>query len=183
MFINPHTAVENGWITFPQWVDTDEYNKYLQPNAIDFTVDSISTVKDDVFAIGETNKISRSLSPLARSEDNGSLFGNAWLLEPIRCYDIASDFYVNVPEGVAALLVTRSTFIRNGLFIQSGIFDSGFSGHIGCVAFNMCGETYIAQHTRIAQIAFVRSDSNGKYAGGYNTAVGQHWTELAQPTH
>lgn len=170
MFINPKQAIAEGWVKFPEWMSEESQQKCIQPNALDFTVDAIYIIGNDSFEISETSKIMRAQTKLETFE------GNFLLTQG--CYDAMSDFYVNVPEGVAACLVTRSTFNRNGVFIQSGLYDSGFKGNCGFVIYNMGGNTKITPRTRIGQLIFVKSEDSGvMYAGGYNTEGGQHWTQ------
>lgn len=169
MFINPKTAIEKGWVKFPDWMPEDFQQKCIQPNALDFTVDTIYNIGDDTFRISESSKTMRSQHYLDVVDGNYMLSKG--------CYDAMSDFYVSVPEGVAAWLITRSTFNRNGVFIQSGLYDSGFKGNCGFVIYNTRGVAMIEPHTRIGQLIFVKSEDSGiMYAGGYNTEAGQHWT-------
>lgn len=173
MFINPRHAIQEGWVAFPEWMSEDFKQKCIQPNALDFTVDAIYHIMEDRFQISESSKTMRTQYPLEPHEGN-FVIGKG-------CYDAMSDFYVTVPEGVAAHLITRSTFNRNGLFIQSGLYDSGFKGNCGFVIYNMGGVAHIAPHTRIGQLIFTTSEDSGKlYAGGYNTEAGQHWTQKNQ---
>lgn len=97
-----------------------------------------------------------------------------WHLSSKKVYDGMSDVYVNLPEGIAAQLIIRSTFNRNGIFLTSGLYDSGFKGHIGFAIHNNSGEAKIGFGTRIGQIIFVSSDSVGSYAGGWNHEEGTH---------
>lgn len=176
MFINPHTAIKEGWIKFPDWMNDTFREKCIQPNAIDFTLDDIFEMNPLIpsesryFRLSETTKRMRTFN---RVNVEDGFFGF-----DIGCYDAISDFYVDIPEGVAAELIIRSTLNRNGLFITSGLYDSGFKGHIGFMLHNRGGYAEIAYHTRIAQIKFVKSDSAGMYAGGYNHKQGQHWADM-----
>lgn len=183
MFINPKVAIEQGWVKFPEWMSEEFKQKCIQPNALDFTIDRLFSVKPtDKFMISENAKTMRSNVEVpicmyygAEWPENGGEL-TYWDLE-VGCYDAMSDFYVEVPEGVAAWLITRSTFNRNGTFIQSGLYDSGFKGNCGFVLYNMGGVASIAPRTRIGQLIFVKSEASGiMYAGGYNTEAGQHWT-------
>lgn len=170
MFINPKHAIAEGWVKFPEWMDEAFQQKCIQPNALDFTVDHVFSITEDPFVISEAGKEMRTQHKLLPTE-------RGFLLD-VGCYDAMSDFYVTVPAGVAAHLITRSTFNRNGLFIQSGLYDSGFKGNCGFVIYNMGGPAIIAPNTRIGQLIFTTSEDSGKlYAGGYNTEAGQHWTQ------
>lgn len=180
MFINPKTAVSEGWIKFPTWMTNEQKEKCIQPNALDWTADTLFSINIvNIFSISETEKKMRGYEELPLFKDINE--------EPYWClntgaYDVMSDFTVNVPMGVAVLLYPRSTFVRNGLFIANGIFDQGFTGAVGCTLHNPLGICYLYKGTRIAQIAFIKSEDSGiKYAGQYNTAPGQHWTNVVAP--
>lgn len=172
MFINPKTAIESGWITGIQ--DTEVQ---VQPNAIDFTLDRVFNISDNEFIVAKD--LANPKKELKQMRG-----GNELLPYPDRrtgiqlfnldsgSYDILSDLYVELPEGVAAMLVARSTFVRNGLFLVSGLYDSGFKGHIGCVLHNMKGVAKVQKGVRVGQIIFIEASSAGTYAGGYNHAAG-----------
>jgi len=168
MFINPNTAIEKGWIT-----GIKNPQKQVQPNAIDFTADSIKRVKLEAAYIGETTKQMRSIEDVM-------LYNNAWRLDVMSVYDITSDVYVEIPEGVCALLFTRSTFTRNGVFITSGLYDSGFKGHVGCTIYTIGGQVAIEKGTRIGQIAFFSAENASLYQGGWNHEQGTHYVDVAK---
>ena len=169
MFINPQIAINEGWITFPPNMAPAAQAKCIQPNALDFTIDHINTISlVDRPYIGETNKQMRTLIEMLPTD-------GAWTLAA-GLYDFMSDFYVDLPVGIAAMMITRSTFVRNGLFITSGLWDSGFRGNLGGVLHNKIGLTLVEQHVRVGQLIFVKSDAGTVYSGGYNTDPGVHWT-------
>lgn len=176
MFIKPTVAIDNGWI---QGNFTD---KNIQPNAIDFTLDKLFTIDDSkTFRINNMKKEmrgGRELQPVQDARENIDY----WRLDPKTSYDGMSNFYVEVPEGVACMLIVRSTFNRNGIFITSGLYDQGFCGNIGFAIHNMSGPAYISPGIRIGQIVFINSESAGLlYEGNYNTKEGEHWNSV-QPT-
>ena len=177
MFINPKTAIEQGWVTFPTLFTEETQKKCLQVNAIDFTIDKLYTIDErSPFFISEEKKQMRTgqeIVPLFDVQRQESY----WRLDPHSVYDGISNFYVNVPEGVAAMLIVRSSFSRNGIYITSGLYDSGFKNYIGCGIHNRSGLAYISPGTRIGQLIFVKSESIGLYQGIYNNNVGQHWSE------
>lgn len=172
MFINPKTAIENGWIK-----GITDTAKQVQPNAIDFTLDEVWTINPNLCAISESGKQMRGggkIEPVPARNGTGTF----WHLEP-GVYDCLSDMYVEVPEGVAAQLVIRSTFARNGMFLMSGLYDSGFKGRIGFALHvpltrsSSAGfDTIIGIGTRVGQIIFIEAKSAGLYSGGYNHAAG-----------
>ena len=104
-----------------------------------------------------------------------------WVFNPNEMYDGMSDFFVSVPEGVACMLINRSSFNRAGVHLNSGLYDSSFQGNIGFTLFNRSQHiVYTQPNTRIGQIIFVHSESVGEYSGGYNTQNGQHWADKGE---
>lgn len=182
MFISPITAIENGWVTHPQCKDVADFKqrKFVSPNALDFTLDKLFTIDESTrFVVSEQSKQMRGgeelIAETVVDASNQNSLGDHWTLLTNTVYDGMSDFYVEVPEGVAALLIIRSTFNRNGIFLTSGMYDAGFKGNIGFALHNRSGIAQIAPGTRVGQLIFVESQSEGQYEGGYNTAQGKHW--------
>ena len=174
MFISPITAIENGWVTHPLCTTVEDFKQhgYVSPNALDFPLNKVFTIDEGKdFIISEYFKQMRGGEELPLDEDE------YWKLLTNTVYDGMSDFYVRVPENVAAYLIVRSTFNRNGIFLTSGIYDAGFKGNLGFAIHNRSGIARIAPNTRIGQLIFVASQSVGQYAGGYNTEQGQHWNK------
>jgi deoxycytidine triphosphate deaminase len=172
MIISPKIAIEKGWIT-----GLKDSHKQVQPNAIDFTADrafEVYTTADADFYISESLKQMRgsfevSPSPTFYEQEPT----NSWIIPGREMLDFLSDVYVDLPEGVAAQLVIRSTLARNGLLLVSGLYDSGFKGNIGFILHNRhSGDAIIAQGTRVGQIIFISADSAGTYTGGYNHEAG-----------
>ena len=167
MFINPQIAINRGWIT-----GIVNPEKQVQPNAIDFTIDKVFSIATaNAFVISEHGKVMRGGAPYAPVEDRASGL-EFWNFKAGTMWDCLSDIYVNVPDGVACMLVARSTFTRNGLFLTSGLYDSGFAGHIGYVLHNRAGLAKVGVGTRVGQIIFVESQNASSYAGGYNHEAG-----------
>ena len=80
-----------------------------QPNAVDLRVDKIFSLNNEVFEISESEKKHRG------SEEVLPVDGY-FELEP-GTYEILMENIVNIPEGYAGWVITRSTLNRNGLFI------------------------------------------------------------------
>jgi len=169
MLINPRKVLENGWVIIPDGVDVE---KCVQPNAIDWIISDVyEIISDDVFVLSETEKHHRNRVKLD-TDDQGY-----WVLEAGKCYDISSSFYANIPDGACAELIVRSTLNRNGVKIFGGLYDSKYSGAIGAVLYNPIGITKIQRGTRVGQIKFITSDSEGGYSGGYNHDQNTRWHE------
>ena len=169
MIINPLKAIEEGWVS---GIRNPEVQ--VQPNAIDYTLDKAFRLEhDSTFMINEDRKVMRGSSEYAPGPifmNGQKVEENGWIVEDM--IDVLSDMYVKLPEGVAAILVPRSTFVRNGLFTQNGLYDSGFEGHIGTILHNRGNNAVVGQGTRLGQVMFVEAGTAGLYAGGYNHAEG-----------
>jgi len=63
------------------------------------------------------------------------------------------------------------------MFLTSGLYDTGFEGHIGCAIHNVIGTAHIEKGIRFGQVEFHSADSYGTYEGGYNHTDGTHWTK------
>ena len=181
MLISPRVAIQNGWITHHQYSNISDWenNKNISPNAIDFTLDRVYAFGDNDVVISETGKTmatTTQIEPVVQTLDDNTLYFH---ISGKEVYDGMSDFYVNVPEGVVCIpMIVRSTLNRNGIILTSGLYDSGYRGHIGFVIHNRRhGSTYIAAGTRVGQIAFVQADSAGMYLGGWNHKQGTHYTD------
>lgn len=175
MFISPKIAIERGWVKIPEGVNVE---KCIQPNAIDFTLDKVCVFNaDSYFQISENDKTMRTQRTLVPEYLYSLDDEKYWRLEAGSVYDGMSNFYVEVPEGIAAMLIVRSTFNRNGIFITSGLYDSGYKGACGFAIHNRGGVAFISPGTRIGQLIFIESQNAGLYAGGYNHNIGTHYTE------
>lgn len=196
MFISPQTAIEKGWIKRADGAEIAA--EFIQPNAIDFTINRVFTSRlsavpfkvADVVVDGVVKTVKQfpEFEELTPAEDADPKYDRVPLfyLPAGESYDFLSDFYVEVPEGVAALLIVRSTFNRGGVFVTSGLYDSGYKGNIGAALHNRGGTSaFVGKGTRVGQIIFVQSESVGLYTGGYNTEAGavaaQHGTSSHGP--
>jgi len=171
MFINPLTAIEQGWIT------GTFSDKNIQPNAIDFTLDKLFTIDhENAFILSEDDKYMRGGEEIEAEHDEEDGL-HYWPIDIRTSYDGMSSMYVKLPEGVACMLIVRSTLNRNGIFITSGLYDSGYEGHIGFALHNISGPAKIATGTRVGQIMFIPSDSAKMYDGGWNHGKDTHHSE------
>jgi deoxycytidine triphosphate deaminase len=164
MLINPRTAIEQGWITFPSWMTEEEKEECVQQNAMDITLDHLYRFNtNSYFVLTKSKKQMRETLPVAPIVIDGEE------VFPISGdMDFMSDFYINLPEGVAVEIIVRSTFNRNGIFITTGLYDQGYQNYIGGIIRNNGPIAYVAPGSRLAQIKFIKAESSGKmYNGSY----------------
>lgn len=193
MLINPREAVNKGWIKFPTWMSEEFKEKCIQPNAIDFTLDRLFNLnkpiitKDPIvinnigFNPSYISEIKREFYLTTEQFSQvhfGSDLESTFLLQPNEIYDGMSDFIVNVPENICAMLINRSSLNRVGVHLNSGLYDSGFNGSIGFTLSSRHGVVQIAPNTRVGQIMFIQSSSAKQYDGMYNNIPeGEHWND------
>lgn len=166
MFISPKYAIQEGWI---KGVEESQ----IQPNAIDFTLDKVFNLGWSEFCLFKEEKQHRTTAEQTTLTVQEK---ECFTLHPRTTYDCSSDMFVDLPEGIAATLIIRSTLNRNGVFLTSGLYDSGFKGTIGFSLHNNSnGFTRLEKGVCVGQIIFHKSDSEGLYKGQYNTKEGEHW--------
>lgn len=171
MFVNPKHAIEQGLIR-----GIRDEAKQVQPNAIDFDINQLfSPTTDRPFVLNGDDKQHQKFAEQIAVDHLGQ--GLMFTLAPGQYYDFSSSVHVKLPAGICALLIVRSTLNRNGIFLTSGLYDSGFEGTVAGTLHNRsCNPAFIAPNSMIGQLMLFRAEYSGVlYAGGYNTAVGEHW--------
>lgn len=147
----------------------------IQPNAVDLRIASISKIDNNTtFVINESEKKHRDniKVPLMTQLSEG-LQGTGrkyWTLDQGQ-YQFETDHFVEIPEGYAGWLIARSTLNRNGVFVTSGLYDSGFKNTVGGVL-HVSGKTEIDINTRIAQFIMLKAETEHLYDGDYNVKEG-----------
>lgn len=132
----------------------------VQPNAVDLRLGKIFLINKETFTIDEEQKIHRGSSELVMADD-----GYFWL-EP-GSYEVLMENKITVAEGEAGFVITRSTLNRNGVFLTSGLYDSGYSGVMAAVMHVTTGMMRIKPGTRIGQYLSFDAQTSGLYDGDY----------------
>ena len=134
----------------------------VQPNAIDLKVDKIFKINSTMFTVSEEQKMHRGGEELVPGEDG------FWLLET-GVYEIIMEGEITIGPSEAGFVITRSTLNRNGLFITSGLYDSGYSGVMAGALHVHCGVAGIQKGTRVGQFLLFDAESINQYAGSYGS--------------
>lgn len=134
----------------------------LQPNAVDLRLDKVYMIDNtDVFEISEEGKKHRRTVALEPDEDG-------YFHLKYGQYEIVMENIINVGDDEAGWVITRSTLNRNGIFITSGLYDSGYNGVMaGCL--HCGGPAKIKKGTRIGQYLSFDAEMLSKYNGSYGT--------------
>jgi deoxycytidine triphosphate deaminase len=82
-------------------------------------------------------------------------------------YEVVMENIVTIGPHEAGWVITRSTLNRNGIFLTSGLYDSGYSG-VMAAAMHIFGDGIkIEPGSRIGQFLLFKSESIGTYEGSY----------------
>ena len=132
-----------------------------QPNAVDLRVKKIFEInKKSPFIISEEDKTHRGSTEVQPDEEG-------WFNLERGTYEIVMENVVSVGEGYAGFVITRSTLNRNGLFITSGLYDSGYHGVMaGCLHVRV-GPAKIKKGTRVGQFILFEAETLSMYDGSY----------------
>jgi deoxycytidine triphosphate deaminase len=134
--------------------------KDIQPNAVDLRVSKILKINDNVFTIDEDKKIHRGSVEFEPWEDG------YWYLYP-GAYEIIMENKIEVGQGEAGYVITRSTLNRNGVYLTSGLYDTGYNGVMASVMHVTTGLMRIKPGTRVGQYLNFKSENIGSYDGDY----------------
>ena len=143
---------------------TNVDEEMIGPNAIDLRLGKIFAISDDVFIIDEDSKTHRNITAVDVGPDG------YYQLEP-GTYEVTMDSEVSVGPDEAGLVIARSSLNRNGCYLTSGLYDSGFSGPLAAVLHVNCGPMRIKPGTRIAQYLNWKAQALSKYDGSYGYGV------------
>jgi len=131
----------------------------VQPNAIDLRVDKIFQSYSQVFVISEEEKSHRETKEIKPTDD-------WWRLE-VGSYEIIMQGIVTLADDEAGWVITRSSLNRNGFFITSGLYDSGYSGVMAGVLHVNNGPVRIKRGTRVGQFLLFKAEALNQYDGDY----------------
>lgn len=139
---------------------TNVRSEDVQPNAIDLRLDKVFRIKSHDFELTNEKKSHRGTDELLSDEDG------FWNLPP-GSYEIVMENIVHVADGEAGWVITRSTLNRNGVFITSGLYDSGYHGVMAGVMHVTCGNFKVKKGTRVGQYICVKAEALHRYDGDY----------------
>jgi deoxycytidine triphosphate deaminase len=133
----------------------------VQPNAVDLRLGKVYFINHaNVFEISNDHKKHRgSEEILPDSEGYFNL--------DIGTYEVVMENVISVGDEEAGWVITRSTLNRNGLFLTSGLYDSGYHGVMAGALHVTTGPARIKQGTRIGQYLSFNAEALHQYNGDY----------------
>lgn len=131
-----------------------------QPNAVDLRIAKVLHIDSKLFLIDETQKIHRGSVEMHVDVDD------YWVLLPGH-YEVVMENEINVASGEAGWVITRSTLNRNGVYLTSGLYDSGYHGAMAAVMHVTIGPMKIKKGTRVGQYLNFQAETISLYDGDY----------------
>ena len=132
----------------------------IQPNAVDLRLGKVLWISSNEFLIDEEQKVHRGTVEM-KVDDDGY-----YRLEPGH-YEVVMQNKITVGYGEAGWVITRSTLNRNGVFLTSGLYDTGYSGVMAGVMHVTVGPMRIKPGTRIGQYLCFAAQALKEYNGSY----------------
>lgn len=131
-----------------------------QPNAVDLRLGKVFKINAEVFELSNEHKKHRGSLEIKPDPEG------YYNLSPGH-YEVVMENIINVGEGEAGWVITRSTLNRNGCFLTSGLYDSGYHGVMAGVLHVTVAHARIKQGTRIGQYLSFDSEALRMYDGDY----------------
>lgn len=132
----------------------------VQPNAVDLRLGKVFKLSASTFKIDEKEKVHRGTYEM--KPDPQGYFNLAE-----GHYEVVMENMITVGDSEAGWVITRSTLNRNGVFLTSGLYDTGYDGVMAAVMHVTCGPMRIAKGTRIGQYISFNAEALHKYDGDY----------------
>lgn len=131
-----------------------------QPNAIDLRLGKVFAINYNLFELSEQSKKHRGTYEMMPDHDG-------WYHLSEGTYEIVMENIVTIGDDEAGWVITRSTLNRNGVFITSGLYDSGYSGVMAGALHVRSGPIKIKKGTRVAQFLLFKAEALAQYNGSY----------------
>lgn len=139
---------------------TNIFEGDVQPNAVDLRLGKVLLIRPSTFTITEEDKTHRGSVELKLNADGYYVLQEGH-------YEVVMENVIEVGDGEAGWVITRSTLNRNGVFLTSGLYDSGYHGVMAACMHVSCGPMRIKPGTRIGQYLSFDSEALSKYEGSY----------------
>ena len=131
-----------------------------QPNAVDLRLDKVFQIQPNIFELSNEHKVHRGSKELIPDKDGYfTLYPGA--------YEVVMENIIHVGKGEAGWVITRSTLNRNGCFITSGLYDSGYHGVMAGVLHVTVDTAKIKKGTRVGQYLSFDAEALKAYDGSY----------------
>jgi deoxycytidine triphosphate deaminase len=133
----------------------------IQPNAIDLRVDKVfRIIASREFILEEDSKQHHETIPEPLNRQGYYDLNDGH-------YEIIMEGKVKIADGEAGFILPRSTLNRNGVFMTTGLYDSGYHGVMASVMHVNCGTFKFKPGTRVGQFLLFKAEALHQYDGDY----------------
>lgn len=144
----------------------------LQQNAVELSLNEVTAFRsNEVGAIAFDNSKRRVVHGLRLEFDK-----LGWIQLKKGAYRVVFNEVVNIPRNVFALARPRSSLLRNGVSVETALWDSGYSGRSeSLLVVHSPAGCLLERNARLIQLIFfwqsktVEAEYRGRYSGE-NTA-------------
>ncbi|MFB6086539.1 MAG: deoxyuridine 5'-triphosphate nucleotidohydrolase [Halodesulfurarchaeum sp.] len=139
----------------------------VQPNGVDLRLDAILEPVEpgSIFRDGTTIGERDPLETVALEDGDGSESREGYRLDP-GGYVLQYAETVSIPEEHVGFLLPRSSLMRNGVMLNTAVWDAGYTGR-GEGLLQVHHEIELERGARVAQLVLAAADHEGTYAGSY----------------
>ena len=144
-------------------------NPDMTPAGIDLRLGGVDRLTINKFCLhrNDDKDIKSETREVVPDEDN------FYSLVPGCPYKIRFENEFDMASDEVGLVFPRSTLVRHGLILTSGIYDPGFRGTGYCTLAVVSGGLFMIQRgARIAHLLLVKAEAYTQYAGQYQAADG-----------
>ena len=117
-------------------------------------------INSRIFTLSEEEKTHRGSIEISPD-------GDGWYYLLPGHYEVVMENIINVGNAEAGWVITRSTLNRNGVFLTSGLYDTGYHGAMAAAMHVTVGPFHVKQGTRIGQYLSFDAESLTQYSGSY----------------
>ena len=158
-----HTAGNNSATFLTHVQDGDN-----QPNATDLRLARVFKLNEDQFILTNETKIHLKQEEIfsERMEVTTGVYEEMFTLSP-GYYCIEYENKISVGKSEAGFVISRSTLVRNGVFLTTGLYDSGYEGKMVSGMHVTTGTLMVAKGTRMGQYLCFSAETMHLYDGDY----------------
>lgn len=134
----------------------------------------------DLAQVGADIRLSKlwlvSTSGISKVSGSDRQFAERNLIEPVdgeyhlhpgRFYEWVSDVRIKVPANAAGIIIARSSMLRAGVFVTSGVWDPSYEGTLGGFMSVQGGPVALAADERVGQLVMFEASACNQYSGAY----------------
>lgn len=161
MILDGRTVVEKNLVTFPD--DLYDTEEQVQPNGVDLRLHRVQHVagRPELPATGRIKAGNVQITEIPLKDgwfELSELAGN---------YLVDFRESISVPDGWCAIIITRSSLVRCGMDIFTGLWDTGFQGRLGG-SVRLKNPIRLQYAARLGQVMFHKAQFSGhRYTGAY----------------